>query len=127
MITDSSKNYNFFNILLILSTIFIYNFFSTWLLDFLFTKYWGYFIGIFMSIGMLGFIIPGLFIIPYISIIQGRPRYNIKLSIFILVLSLTCLTIYFNIFRFDYTKIIIFFLIMLISNAILIMGMNEKL
>ena len=127
MITETSKNFNLFNILLLIATIALYNFFSIWLLDLLFAKYWGYFIAIFMSIGMLGFIIPGIFTIPYSLIIQGKPKYNLKASIVILILSLTSVIIYFNIFRFDLTKIMMFFLIMTFSNTLLIIRLNDSL
>ena len=122
MITEKSKNYNFLNVIVIIITVVTYNLFSTWFLDFLFVKYWGYFIGIFMSVGMLGVIIPGTFYLPYVLIVEGRPKYNLPLSIAIFLLTIIFSIFYFDIFRFDFNKIFIYLLIIIFSNAILING-----
>ena len=122
MITEKSKNYNFLNVIVIIITVVTYNLFSTWFLDFLFVKYWGYFIGIFISVGMLGVIIPGTFYLPYVLIVEGRPKYNLPLSIAIFLLTIIFSIFYFDIFRFDFNKIFIYLLIIIFSNAILING-----
>ena len=128
MITEKSKNYNFLNVIVIIITVVTYNLFSTWFLDFLFVKYWGYFIGIFMSVGMLGVIIPGTFYLPYVLIVEGRPKYNLPLSIAIFLLTIIFSIFYFDIFRFDFNKIFIYILIIIFSNAILINGVcNDKI